>query len=161
MQPAIQRMTIRDYQPGDAPAFAALNVAWISKLFAIEKHDLEILHHPEETILTPGGSIVMAVAADGTAVGCCALIPLGDGAYELARMAVAEACRGQGIGRRVLERAVAVAQDLGAETLYLATNSVLANAVHLYESLGFQHVSAASTPLPHYQRSNVSMRLDL
>ncbi len=71
-----------DFQPEHAAAFKALNVAWISKLFAVEAKDLEVLDAPVAKIIDAGGHIVMAVDGE-EAVGCCALILLPDGGFEI------------------------------------------------------------------------------
>ena len=39
-------MEIVDFEPGHAAAFHDLNVAWISKYFAIEAKDREVLENP-------------------------------------------------------------------------------------------------------------------
>ena len=83
------------------------------------------------------------------AVGCVALIPIGDGVYELSKMAVSPELRGLGIGRRLLQYAVAQAKQIGARSLFLGSNAKLENAVHLYESIGFRHVPLrACRPCP-------------
>jgi len=148
---------IRLFQAGDAAAFRALNEAWIEKYFGIEEHDNEMLGDPQGYILKPGGQIVMAFLGD-RAVGCCALIPLKPGVYEVAKMAVAEDARDKGIGRKVLAETVAVARRMGATLLKLETNNTLANAVHLYESIGFSHVAPEPSP---YSRANVFMEMRL
>jgi GNAT superfamily N-acetyltransferase len=71
-------------------------------------------------------------------------------------MAVAEPWQGRGIGRRVLQYTVEQARALGATRLYLETNERLANAIHLYESLGFKHLPPKQSP---YARANVFMEL--
>jgi N-acetylglutamate synthase-like GNAT family acetyltransferase len=130
------------------------------KYFALEEPDRMVLNDPERYILGPGGVILMAYDGD-RAVGCCALIPMEPGEYEVAKMAVAEDYRGSGIGRRLLEYTIAQARTLGARLLYLETNWKLANAVHLYESVGFRHLAAHEvTPSP-YTRANVFMDLRL
>jgi N-acetylglutamate synthase-like GNAT family acetyltransferase len=89
-------------------------------------------------------------------VGCCALIPISSDVFEVAKMAVAEAWQGRGIGRRVLSYTVEQGRALGAASLYLETNSRLQNAIHLYESLGFEHLPPKPSP---YVRANVFMEL--
>ena len=131
---------IRPFQAGDAPAFRELNEHWIKKYFALEEHDGIALGDPENNILRLGGHIFMAVTDAGEPVGCCALIPLRPGVFELAKMAVSENCRGCGIGRKLLEHTLAQAKTLGAKSLFLGSNTKLANAVHLYESVGFRHL---------------------
>jgi putative acetyltransferase len=148
---------LRAFGPEDATAFRELNEAWIEKYFGMEEHDHEMLGDPEGYILRPGGHIVMAFL-EGRAMGCCALIPVSPGVYEVAKMAVSEELRGRGIGRKVLAHTIAVAKALGATKLTLATNSKLPNAIHLYESLGFRHLPPEPSP---YARANVFMEMDL
>jgi putative acetyltransferase len=152
---------IRALQPGDdATAFRTLNEEWIARHFTLEARDIEILGDPETTILRKGGSIFM-VYADGLPVGCAALIPLGQGVYELSKMAVSPQLRGRGLGRRLLLHVIAQARLLGATSLFLGSNSRLADAVHLYESVGFRHVPPASLPPNPYSRANVFMQMPL
>ena len=92
-------------------------------------------------------------------MGCVALIPMEDGTYELSKMAVSPAMRGKGIGRQLLEHVIAHARAAGMRRLFLGSNSVLANAVHLYESVGFTHVSPASLPPTEALRKNKALPL--
>jgi len=151
---------LRPFKPGDEPAFRSLNEAWIAKYFVIETADRVVLENPVENILAPGGHIFMALI-DDLPVGCCALLPMGPKEFELAKMAVLESERGRGIGRKVLEYAITQAKKLGAERLYLETNRKLANAIHLYESVGFQPVSPDQVIPSPYARANVFMEMVL
>ena len=144
----------------DGTAFRTLNEEWISRYFVLEPKDRETLGDPENTILRKGGRIFM-VWAGGKVVGCVALIPMGNGVYELSKMAVSPAMRGQGIGRRLLEYAIGQAKAMGATSLFLGSNSVLKNAVHLYESVGFTHVPPEKLPPMHYARADVFMEMML
>ncbi len=152
---------IRELQPNeDATAFRTLNEEWITRYFELEKKDREILEHPGPTILQKGGQIFM-VYVEGQAAGCVALIPLGHGIYELSKMAISPRLRGLGIGRRLLEHAITQAKVIGAKSLFLGTNTKLANAVHLYESVGFRHVPPEKLPPTGYTRANVFMEMQL
>jgi N-acetylglutamate synthase-like GNAT family acetyltransferase len=146
---------LRSFKTGDAEAFRLLNEAWITKFFGLEESDNAILGDPEGYVLAKGGHIFFAVA-DGNPIGCCALVPISEGVYEVAKMAVAESWQGRGIGRRVLAYTIEQGRAIGAKSLYLETNSKLANAIHLYESLGFQHLPPKQSP---YVRANVFMEL--
>ena len=150
----------RPFRAGDAEAFRVLNEAWIERHFGIEEKDRSTLGDPEGQILAEGGRIFMVVDGD-TTVGCCALIFLRPGVFEVAKMTVAESYRGRGLGRRLLEYTIAQASALGATSLYLETNDSLLNAIHLYEALGFRHLLPERvTPSP-YARANVFMDLAL
>jgi putative acetyltransferase len=155
-----QEITFRLFQDGDAEAFRELNKEWIARYFKVEEQDLIQLNDPAGNILQPGGQIVMAIA-DGERIGCCALVFVKTGVFEVAKMAVSESYRSQGIGRRLLEYTVAQAKKLGAHTLELASNTKLANAVHLYESLGFRHLPPERVEPSPYARANVFMELKL
>ena len=151
---------LRPFKPGDEAAFRSLNEAWIAKYFVIEEADHAVLEYPVENILEPGGHIFMALI-DDRPIGCCALLPMGPGEFELAKMAVLESERGHGTGRKILEYAIAQAKKLGAERLYLETNRKLANAIHLYESVGFRHVSPEQVIPSPYARANVFMEMKI
>lgn len=158
---SLPQIEIRPLRAGeDATAFRTLNEEWISRYFTLEKKDREILGDPEGKILKHGGHILMACLG-AQAVGCVALIPMGDGVYELSKMAVSPEMRGLGIGRRMLLEAIKMAKQIGAKSLFLGSNSKLQNAVHLYESVGFRHVPADSIPDMPYVRANVFMELPL
>jgi len=61
----------------------------------------------------------------------------------------------------LLEFTIAQAKALGAHTLELASNTKLANAVHLYESLGFRQLPPERTEPSPYARANIFMELHL
>jgi putative acetyltransferase len=153
-------IAFRLFQHGDAEAFRDLNEAWIARYFRLEEQDHIQLREPENNVLRPGGQIVMAVAGEER-IGCCALIFVRQGVFEVAKMAVSERYRGFGIGRKLLEYTIAQAKALGAHTLELASNSKLANAVHLYESVGFRHLPPERVEPSPYARANVFMELHL
>ena len=153
-------IAFRLFQHGDAEAFRELNEEWIARYFRLEEHDHIQLGDPEDNILRTGGQIVMAVAGEER-IGCCALIFVRRGVFEVAKMAVSERYRGHGIGRKLLEYTIAEAKMLGAHTLELASNSKLANAVHLYESLGFRHLPPERLEPSPYARANVFMEVHL
>jgi putative acetyltransferase len=144
----------------DATGFRRLNEEWITRYFVLEPKDVETLSDPGNTIFRKSGRILMAYA-NAEPVGCAALIPMGDGVVELAKMAVAPECRGRGIGRRLLEYAIEQARTMGAKSVFLGSSTKLPAAVHLYETVGFRHVDPDSLgPMP-YARADVFMQLSL
>jgi putative acetyltransferase len=153
-------VTVRSFQQGDEDAFRRLNEAWISKYFRLEEKDRQSLNDPHTYILSPGGQILMALRGRQP-VGCCALYARDDGSYELAKMAVAEQQRGQGIGRQLIEHAIAYARGHQIPRLYLETNSSLTNAIHLYESVGFCHVPPERIEPSPFARADVYMEMFL
>lgn len=155
-------IAVRLFQPGDEVSFRLLNEAWISAYFHLEEKDRATLGDPHHYILEPGGHISIAVdAATQQIVGCCALVVLEPGVYEVAKMAVAENLRGQGIGRALLRHVIATARSLGASRLYIETNHTLENAIALYRSEGFQHLRPQDVQPSPYARADVFMELYL
>ncbi|HEY3797535.1 MAG TPA: GNAT family N-acetyltransferase [Caulobacteraceae bacterium] len=150
-------MEIVDFHPALAPAFRSLNEAWITRYFALEPKDAEVLDDPQGKIIDGGGHVFFLVVEE-TPVGCCALLAMPDGGFEVAKMAVVEGHKGKGFGRALMEACVARAQALGARRLYLETNSSLAPALSLYRSVGFRDVPPRPTD---YARADVFMELRL
>jgi putative acetyltransferase len=149
---------IRPFQPGDETAFRTLNEQWINHYFKVEAKDRATLNDPRKTILEPGGRILLAVV-DGRPVGCCALLLMDEGQFELSKLAVAPGHQGKGIGRRLLIAAIETARGLHAHRLYLETNHALTPAIRLYESVGFRHLAPSQVTASHYDRADVYMEL--
>ena len=142
------------FEPRYREDFKRLNIAWLERFFRVEPVDEEVLSNPETRILAPGGHILFARLADEI-VGTCALIPEGGGRFELSKMAVDERHQGLGLGRKLLEAAIAKFKELDATELFLESSSKLTTAIRLYETSGFHH-----TPPPgasHYERADVYM----
>ncbi len=160
MQPrSDDAVLFRTFRPGDETAFLRLNEAWISRDFALEEEDRQILSDPQKHILDPGGAICFAVLNEEP-VGCCALLVMAPGELELAKMTVAESARGMGIGRRLLGFAIEEARRMGAHRIYLESNTKAQAAVRLYERMGFRHLPGPLHP-SKYERANVFMELRL
>lgn len=154
----MKNLIFRPFQAGDETAFREMNEAWIREYFTIEAKDEEVLGDPVEHILRRGGEIVMAVSGD-EAIGCCALLAMADGGFEVGKMAVSDQWRGHGVGRKLLAHVVERAWQIGAKRLYLETSTKLPNAIHLYESQGFTHLPPERVSPSPYARSNVYMEL--
>lgn len=154
----LSTVEFRHFEPGDEAAFRELNVAWIAGNFEVEEKDWEVVNDPIGHILQLGGAIFMAMQ-DGVAIGTCSLLPMKDGAFEVAKMTVAEKSRGQGIGKKLLAHVIEYAEGIGTRRLYLETNNKLTNAIHVYESLGFRHLPPERVQASPYVRANVFMEL--
>ena len=144
------------YRDDLAPAFAALNEAWIQELFTLEEPDRKVLRNPRAAIVDPGGQIFFALDGDAV-VGTAAGIRVAPTRFELAKMAVAPSHRGQGLGRLLGQAVIDHARLAGADSVFLVTNSALQTAIRLYQRLGF-----VRAPLPQpseYARADVYMEL--
>lgn len=153
---AAEQVRILPYEPRYAPDFKRLNVEWIEKDFVLEETDLKILDHPEEYILQPGGRILLA-EYQGQIVGVCALVRMDADTLELAKMAVTASAQGLGIGQRLAQTALDTARQMGAQRVYLESNTRLVSAIQLYHKLGFKK-TIPDHPSP-YARVDIQMEL--
>lgn len=138
--------------------FERLNRAWIEGYFVVEPGDLEVFRDPAAAIVAPGGQIFFAVEG-GQVLGTCAVIRHDRQAFEVAKMAVAPAARGRGLGDRLLLAAIAFAREAGAGRVFLVSNTRLAAALGLYRKHGF--VEVPLDPANRYSRANIQLELAL
>jgi ribosomal protein S18 acetylase RimI-like enzyme/DNA-binding transcriptional ArsR family regulator len=136
-------------------SFYRLNADWLRRYFYLEAIDHRVLSNPEAEILEGGGAVFFAVSGDAV-VGTCALMQTAPGVFELTKMAVDPPAQGLGIGRKLIETAIAEFERRKGKTLFLETNTRLAPAIRLYESAGFEHQRARRSN-SHYQRADVYM----
>jgi GNAT superfamily N-acetyltransferase len=150
---AIRVVPYRAEYAGD---FRQLNLDWIERLFKVEAADRKVLDDPERAIIATGGMIFFAL--DGAAVvGTVAMIRIGDGCCELAKMAVAASHQRRGIGELLGDACKSWAKGNAIETIVLETNSKLGGAIRLYERLGFHRV--VDPRATEYARCDVHMEL--
>lgn len=142
------------YTPAHRDAWKRLNTDWLVEGgFALETKDHLTLDDPEGQILSKGGHIFFA-ERDGAVVGCCGLIAMTDGAFEVTKMTVRPEARGGGLALKLLEACEAAARKAGAYRLYLETSSTLGPALGLYARFGFANLPPQPTP---YARADVWM----
>lgn len=156
--PRQKEVQVVEFEEKYAKDFAELNYQWISDLFEIEDHDHEILDHPTEYIIKPGGQIFLALF-EGKAVGTVALIRDGENSFELAKMGVNPDYRGLKIGDKLMKACLDYAQKVNAKKVFLLSNRKLIAAINLYKKFGFKEVPI--DPNTSYQRTNIQMELIL
>ena len=87
--------------------------------------------------------------------GTVALKLIGEGVYELTKMAVDERFRGLKIGYALGVAAIDEAKRAGARRIFLYSNTMLRPAMGLYYKLGFREIPVDGP----YKRTNVKMEL--
>ena len=136
---------IRAAAPGDADAICAIHNEGIADRIATLDTELRT---PDVTRgwlaeRSPRHPVIVAEAPDGV-VGWGSLNRFNArAAYDQVAdfsVYVARARRGQGIGRQLLEKLVALAREHGFHKLVLSTLAVNRTGIGLYERLGFSHV---------------------
>jgi len=82
-------------------------------------------------------------------VGCVAIRKLDNGVCEMKRLFVRPEAQRRGLGRRLAQEIILVAQKLGYSLMRLDTLGRLTEAMHLYETLGFRKTDLYyENPLP-------------
>ena len=150
-------VSIIPYEFRYQPDFKRLNLEWISQYFTVEEHDREQLDQPDVYVLSSNGQIFLATLNDQV-VGCVAMVNTGVTGFELAKMAVSPTVQGRGIGKQLCLAAIGYARQLGVKTVWLESNRVLAPALAMYRSVGFQEVASVETP---YARCDIRMEMSL
>lgn len=118
--------------------------------------DLYSLFRKERSILWVG-------EVDGIPAGCCGVYPtegLENSCAELVKYYLSEKVRGQGIGKKLMEKCIQSARDLGYQQLYLESMPHFSKAVRIYEKLGFKELAQALGNSGHTTCS-IWMLLDL
>jgi DNA-binding MarR family transcriptional regulator/N-acetylglutamate synthase-like GNAT family acetyltransferase len=130
---------IRRFTDELAADFARINRQWIEEMYRLEPVDEAQLADPRATIIDPGGDILFVEDPQFGIVGTCGLLPTGPREFELIKMAVVPEARGRRAGEFLLRATIERAFAIGAERLFLLTNSKSHAAIKLYERNGFVH----------------------
>ncbi|MDL5511886.1 GNAT family N-acetyltransferase [Arenibacter sp. M-2] len=139
-----------------ATRFKDLNVAWLEKYFYVEPKDKVLLENCEANIIDKGGFIFFAQYNDEI-VGCFALIKLGDGVFELGKMAVDPEYQGLKIGQALLAFAIEFSKQNMWNKIILYSSTKLENALYIYRKYGFKEIEMEEN-LP-YARGDIKMEL--
>ncbi len=99
------------------------------------------LNDIENSYLRSGGMFDVVESASGMLVGTVGLFPLKSSVCELRKMYLAKSCRGLGLGRKLLDRILGQAKQMGFKQVELETASVLKEAINLYERYGFRELA--------------------
>lgn len=91
----------------------------------------------ERSYFERGGAFYVLEEENGSIIGAYGLYPTEEGPCELRKMYLQRSHRGKGLGRLLLEDALAQARQMGFENMTLETASVLKEAISLYRSYGF------------------------
>lgn len=106
---------------------------------ALDPHGTDAdLDDIERSYFAAGGFFAVLEDAGQTICGTVGIIPLRTGVCELRKMYLVRSARGKGLGRMLLEHAIAQAHGLGFCRMELETAGVLKEAIGLYTRYGFK-----------------------
>ncbi|MCZ4244605.1 GNAT family N-acetyltransferase [Pedobacter punctiformis] len=100
---------------------------------------------------------------DGVLLGGCGIYPtegLPEGCVELVKFYLSPNSRGKGIGKKLMEKSIESAQQLGYNEIYLESFPELSTAIGIYEKVGFKTLSGPLGNSGHFA-CNVWMLLVL
>ncbi|MBL7153465.1 MAG: GNAT family N-acetyltransferase [Phycisphaerae bacterium] len=91
----------------------------------------------ERSYFERGGAFYVLEGKAGSIIGAYGLYPIDEATCELRKMYLSKSFRGKGLGKLLLEDALAQARRMGFRKVTLETASVLKEAISLYKSYGF------------------------
>lgn len=131
--PPLAGLTLRPARPTDVPALQALIAGFAQERLMLPRPASELY----ETIR----DFLIAEAEPGGLVGCVAVHVDTATIAELKALAVAPAAQGRGVGRLLVEAALAEGRRLGLERLFCLTYQV-----DFFTRLGFTRVDRSRLP---------------
>lgn len=143
-----QTLLVREAHPADNLPIRALVMTILNEEYgmALRLAELPDLVNVHATYRVGGMGNFWVAETDGRIRGCIGLFHLGRGDFELRRMYVEGAARGQGIAQLLLDGAMAWAATSGVDAIFLETNARWHAAHHIYQKHGFEPVAREDLP---------------
>ncbi|WP_090977090.1 GNAT family N-acetyltransferase [Paenibacillus sp. CF384] len=103
-------------------------------------YELLLLADPERSAIDAyaGRSICTVLEEDGQVIGAYVLLATRPKTAEIMNIAVREDCQGRGLGRKLIEHAVAHCKEQGYRALEIGTGNSSLNQLGLYQKCGFR-----------------------
>jgi ribosomal protein S18 acetylase RimI-like enzyme len=109
--------------------------------------DRELAELPGE-YAPPSGRLLLA-SYDDNLVGCVALRKIDNDVCEMKRLYLRSEFRGKGLGKKMANEIVKLAQEIGYRKIWLDTVPTMKEAISLYHSLGFAEIDKyRENPIP-------------
>ena len=113
--------------------------AWLGVDLCFQNFAQELAELPGDYV-PPSGRLFLAIDNDQIA-GCVAIRKIGADTCEMKRLYIRPAFRGQGLGRRLAEKIIEAAREIGYAHMRLDTlPRRMAPAIAMYRSLGFKNI---------------------
>ncbi len=136
-------ITVRtDLRPGDIGRIVSLHGELYAREYGFDPTFEAYVAEPLAAFVqagSPRGRLWIAERGE-TLAGCVAIVPHGPLVAQLRWFLVHPACRGEGLGKRLLGEAIDFSSAAGYDTVMLWTVAALTTAARLYRGAGFQRV---------------------
>ncbi|UJH68814.1 GNAT family N-acetyltransferase [Allomuricauda sp. SCSIO 65647] len=131
-------ITIDKYSKKNEGDFERLWVSWLANSMGLtpQKEDLDEVRNPEVNYIE-GGGMAFYANVNGQCVGVVAVKRLNETEYEFCKLVVNERARGQGLGKRLVQRCIDFVKEVKGSALYLQSFHKLDIAVNMYKRMGF------------------------
>lgn len=110
---------------------------------------LEEMRHRLAQVLQIGDHAAYVAELDGRVVGwghvCVRPLMQVDRAAEIEGLVVDDACRGQGIGRLLIQKIERWVCEKGCDTIYVRSNIIRERAHGFYQGLGYENIKTSLT----------------
>lgn len=134
-------MTLRTaIQPGDIGEIVRLHSVLYAREYGFDHTFEAYVAGPLAEFATKGSDRerIWIAERDGRIVGCVAIVAASTDVAQLRWFLVDPNARGAGLGKTLLDKAVAFSKDCGYRTIILWTVNSLAAEAHLYRVVGFR-----------------------
>lgn len=151
----MDHVTIRTIQPADNEVLATIIRSALTEFGANKPGTVyydPTTDHLYELFQEPG-SIYYVAEKDGEVLGGAGIFPsngLPVGTCELVKMYLRNDVRGQGLGKHLIEKALAFAKGFGYVNVYIETLPELSKAVSVYEKFGFEYLDGPLGNTGHF-----------
>lgn len=152
------RHTLR---PGDLGMIVHLHGVHYAREYGLDTSFEPYVAKPLAEFVLAGAGRLWVAELENRVVGSIAVVDAGYGEGQLRWFLLTPEARGTGLGRRLLETALAYCRERGMARVFLWSFSDLAAALRLYERAGFKVTETRVTNLWGAERTEVRMDLSL
>lgn len=131
-----------DLRPGDIGAIVRFHGLTYSREYGFDHTFEAYVARPlaEFACSSSNRERIWIAERGGQLVGCIAIVAASQAVAQLRWFLVDPSARGLGLGRRLINEAIAFCRDCKYQSVILWTVSALTTATHLYQSAGFRKV---------------------
>lgn len=155
MQIQLQQVTIRPIQPADNAALARIIRAALEE-FGANKPGT-VYYDPTTDALyelfQKKGAAYFVAEYEGALLGGGGIYPsdgLPEGTCELVKMYLSPQSRGIGLGKKLIQKSLQAAQQLGYRQVYIESMPELKQALYTYEKFGFRYLDGPLGNTGHF-----------
>jgi GNAT superfamily N-acetyltransferase len=153
---------IRDtLRPGDLGMIVHLHGIHYAREYGLDTTFEPYVARPLADFVLAGNGRLWVAEQEERVVGSIAVVDAENGEGQLRWFLLAPEARGTGLGRRLVETALAYCRDRGMPNVFLWSFSELGAALKLYERVGFGITETRTTHVWGAERTEVRMDLRL